>query len=81
MGIDRLITAIVLASVAAIIIYGGIYRIAKTADLIIPITAIGCIPIKLIVIVMYIGDVRPLFDPDKFPDLDIDRTAWTDKYE
>lgn len=25
------------------------------------------------------GVVRPMFDPDKFPDLDIDRTAWTSK--
>ena len=25
------------------------------------------------------GVVRPVFDPDKFSDLDIDRTAWTSK--
>ena len=25
------------------------------------------------------GIARPVFDPDKFPDLDIDRTAWTGK--
>ena len=25
------------------------------------------------------GVERPVFDPDKFPDLDIDRTAWTGK--
>jgi AGCS family alanine or glycine:cation symporter len=25
------------------------------------------------------GVVPPVFDPDKFPDLNIDRTAWTGK--
>lgn len=57
MGIDRLITAIVLAAGTAIIVYGGIHRIAKTADVIVPIMAIGYIGLALIVIVMNIGEI------------------------
>lgn len=57
MGIDRLITAIVLAAGTAIIVYGGIHRIAKTADVIVPIMAIGYIILALIVIVMNIGEI------------------------
>ena len=25
------------------------------------------------------GNDRPVFDPDKFPDLDVDRAAWTNR--
>lgn len=61
MGIDRLITAIVLAAGTAIIVYGGIHRIAKTADVIVPIMAIGYIGLALVVVVMNIGDVPRVF--------------------
>lgn len=61
LGIDRLITAIVLAAGTAIIVYGGIHRIAKTADVIVPIMAIGYIALALIVIVMNIDDVPRVF--------------------
>ncbi|MFT7572163.1 MAG: AGCS family alanine or glycine:cation symporter [Paracoccaceae bacterium] len=61
LGIDRYITAIVLAAGTAIIVYGGIHRIAKTADVIVPIMAIGYIGLALIVIVMNIGDVPRVF--------------------
>lgn len=57
MGIDRNITAIVLAIATAVIVYGGIHRIAKTADVIVPIMAIGYIILALIVIVMNIGEI------------------------
>ena len=61
MGIDRLITAIVLAAGTAIIVYDGIHRIAKTADIIVPIMAIGYIGLALVVIVMNTGDVPRVF--------------------
>ena len=57
LGIDRLITAIVLAAGTFAIVYGGIQRIAKTADIIVPIMAVGYILLALIVIVMNIGDI------------------------
>jgi AGCS family alanine or glycine:cation symporter len=61
MGIDRLITAIVLAAGTAIIVYGGIHRIVKTTDIIVPIMAIGYIRLALVVIVMNTGVVPRVF--------------------
>lgn len=61
MGIDRLITEIVLAAGTAIIVCCGMHRIAKTADIIVPIMAIGYIGLALVVIVMNAGDVPRVF--------------------
>lgn len=61
MGIDRFITGIVLTVGTGIIVYGGIHRIAKTADVIVPIMAIGYMAMALVVIVMNIGDVPAVF--------------------
>ncbi|WP_372883140.1 alanine/glycine:cation symporter family protein [Psychromonas sp.] len=57
MGIDRLWTGIFLAIIVGFIIYGGIKRIAKTADVIVPIMAVGYISMALVVILMNIGDI------------------------
>ena len=61
MGIDRLITGVVLAVGTAFIVYGGIHRIAKAADIIVPIMALGYIGMALIVIIINIGDVPAVF--------------------
>jgi len=52
LSIPRYATGIFLAVVTGFIIYGGIHRIAKVADVIIPIMALGYIAMALIVIVM-----------------------------
>ncbi|WP_420548272.1 alanine/glycine:cation symporter family protein [Curvivirga sp.] len=57
LGIDRMITGVVLALGTGIIVYGGIHRIAKTCDVIVPIMALGYIFMALIVIVINITDV------------------------
>ena len=57
MGIDRLWTGIFLAIVVGFIIYGGIKRIAKTADIVVPVMAVGYIGMALIVILMNLGDI------------------------
>jgi AGCS family alanine or glycine:cation symporter len=57
LGIDRLWTGIVLAAVAGVIIFGGIHRIAKAADVVVPIMAVGYILMALIVIVLNIGEL------------------------
>ena len=56
-GIDRLYTGTALSAVAGIIIFGGINRIAKAADVIVPIMAVGYLLMALLVIVLNIGDV------------------------
>ena len=57
MGISRYITGIVLTIGTGFIVYGGIHRIAKTADVIVPIMAVGYIGMALVVIIMNIGDI------------------------
>ncbi|MDA4846155.1 alanine/glycine:cation symporter family protein [Hoeflea poritis] len=56
-GIDRLWTGLLLAVVAGFIVFGGIHRIAKAADVIVPIMAFGYILMALVVIVLNIGSV------------------------
>lgn len=51
LGISRYITGGFLAVGTGLIVYGGIHRIAKTADIIVPIMAIGYILMSLLVIV------------------------------
>ena len=54
MEIPRMYTGIALAIFTGFIIYGGIHRIAKAADVIIPIMALSYIAMALIVIVLNI---------------------------
>ncbi|MEM7564042.1 MAG: alanine/glycine:cation symporter family protein [Pseudomonadota bacterium] len=57
MGINRYITGIVLTVGTGFIVFGGIHRIAKAADVIVPIMALGYIGLSLIVIIMNIGEI------------------------
>ena len=57
MGINRYITGLVLTVGTGFIVYGGIHRIAKTADVIVPIMALGYIGMAMIVIVINIGEI------------------------
>ncbi len=57
LSIPRVYTGAALAIATGFIIYGGIHRIAKTADVVIPIMAIGYIAMALIIIVINITSV------------------------
>jgi AGCS family alanine or glycine:cation symporter len=57
LGIDRLYTGIFLAAVVGFIIYGGIHRIAKVADVVVPVMAVAYIAIALLIILMNITDL------------------------
>ncbi|WED24515.1 alanine:cation symporter family protein [Vibrio sp. JC009] len=57
LGIDRMYTGVFLAAVVGFIIYGGIHRIAKAADVIVPIMAVAYIAIALLIIIMNIGEI------------------------
>ncbi|WP_172297732.1 sodium:alanine symporter family protein [Pseudoruegeria sp. HB172150] len=52
LGIPRIYTGIFLAIATGLIVYGGIHRIAKAADIIIPIMAIGYLGMALLIIVL-----------------------------
>ncbi len=57
LGVDRLWTGIALAVISGFIIFGGIHRIAKASDVVVPIMAIGYILMALVVIIMNLGDI------------------------
>jgi len=57
LGLGRLWTGIALTVITGLIIFGGIHRIAKVADVIVPIMAIGYIAMALLIIVLNIADI------------------------
>ncbi|MEO1089837.1 MAG: alanine/glycine:cation symporter family protein [Pseudomonadota bacterium] len=56
-GIERLWTGLGLAVLTGIVVYGGIRRIAKVADLVVPVMAFGYIGMALVIILLNIGEV------------------------
>lgn len=57
LGIDRMWSAIGLAVITGLIVYGGIKRIAKVADVIVPIMAIAYLGMALFVILTNITEI------------------------
>ncbi len=57
LGVERLWSGLFLAAITGFIVYGGIRRIAKAADVIIPIMALTYIAMALVVVVLNIGEV------------------------
>lgn len=60
-GLNRLITGALLTAGTGFIVFGGIQRIAKASDIIVPIMALGYIAMALVVIVLNIGDIPAAF--------------------
>lgn len=61
LGVERWITGIVMAVIAGFIVYGSIQRIAKVADVIVPIMAIVYLLLALIVIAVNVTEVPAMF--------------------
>ncbi|WP_369434135.1 alanine/glycine:cation symporter family protein [Psychromonas sp. MME1] len=61
MGIDRIWTGIVLAIITGFVVYGGIKRITKVSDVIVPIMAVGYVLIAIIVILLNITEIPAIF--------------------
>lgn len=57
LGISRLITGAALTAVTGIVIFGGIKRIAKAADVVVPVMAVGYLALALVVILMNIAEI------------------------
>ncbi|MFW8634931.1 alanine/glycine:cation symporter family protein [Cribrihabitans pelagius] len=57
LGVDRLWTGAVLSIVAGVVIFGGIHRIAKVADVVVPVMAIGYILMALVVILLNLTEL------------------------
>jgi alanine or glycine:cation symporter, AGCS family len=60
-GIPTWLTGIVLVVVLGLIIFGGIKRIASTAEIVVPVMAVGYILLALVVILLNIGEVPGVF--------------------
>lgn len=56
-GLSRTITGLGLAAITAFIVFGGIHRIAKAADVVVPVMALGYMAMALAIIVMNIGEL------------------------
>lgn len=54
---DRLIVGIVLASITGIIIFGGVHRVAKVSEIIVPIFAVLYILVSLFVVFINISEI------------------------
>lgn len=57
LGLDRMYTAVIFAAIAGWIVFGGIHRIAKAADIIVPVMAFLYIALALLVILVNILSV------------------------
>ena len=57
MGVDRLYTGAGLAVISAVIVFGGIHRIAQVADIVVPVMAVLYIAMALIIIVLNLFSV------------------------
>jgi AGCS family alanine or glycine:cation symporter len=57
LGIDRIWTGIAIAALTGFVVYGGIKRIARVADIVVPIMAIGYIAMALLIILLNIGEI------------------------
>jgi AGCS family alanine or glycine:cation symporter len=57
LGIDRIWTGILLSVISGFIVFGGIRRIAKAADVVVPVMAVGYLAMAFVVIVLNIGDL------------------------
>ena len=60
-GIGRVWSGAALAILTGIVVYGGIKRIAKVADVVVPIMALGYIGMALVIILINIGDIPAVF--------------------
>ncbi|MGF1594045.1 MAG: alanine/glycine:cation symporter family protein [Kiloniellaceae bacterium] len=54
LGVDRVWTGALLTVVAGFIVFGGIHRIAKAADVVVPVMAIAYLLVSLVIILMNI---------------------------
>ena len=60
-GISQAAIGIILAIVTAVVIFGGIHRVAKVSEIIVPILAVLYILIALVVVVLNITEIPSVF--------------------
>lgn len=60
-GVNRLVVGICITSVTVLVIFGGVKRIAKVAELIVPVMAIGYVLVALFVIIKNFSSIPSVF--------------------
>jgi AGCS family alanine or glycine:cation symporter len=60
-GVGRVWSGAALAILTGIVVYGGIKRIAKVADVVVPVMALGYIGMAIVIIFINIGDIPAVF--------------------
>lgn len=61
LGIGRIWTGLFLAVISAFIFYGGIQRVAKASDVIVPIMTLGYIAITLVIVLLNFTEIPGVF--------------------
>lgn len=61
-GIDKLVVGIILAIISALVIFGGVHRIAKVSEVIVPILAVAYVLVAIIVIVLNFSQIPVVFN-------------------
>lgn len=57
LGIDRMYSGIALVAITALVVFGGIKRIAQAADVVVPVMAVGYIALALVVLALNISEL------------------------
>ncbi len=61
LGLSRFITGAVLTVIAGFVVFGGIHRIAKVADVVIPVMAVAYLLMAFVIILINVADVPGVF--------------------
>ncbi|MTK87523.1 amino acid carrier protein, partial [Turicibacter sanguinis] len=61
-GMDKLVMGLLLAAVSALIIFGGVHRIAKVSEVIVPILAVAYVLVAIVVIILNIKEIPHVFN-------------------
>ncbi len=61
LGLSRFVTGAVLTVIAGFVVFGGIHRIAKVADVVIPVMAVAYLLMAFVIILINVADVPGVF--------------------
>lgn len=61
-GIDKLVIGIILAIISALVIFGGVHRVAKVSEVIVPILAVTYVLVAIVVIVLNFSQIPAIFN-------------------
>src|SRR5690606_20707628 len=60
-GVPTWLTGIIVVAILAVIIFGGVRRIAKTAEIVVPFMAVGYVLVAIIIVILNIEKLPEVF--------------------